>query len=382
MARSPATLALQHLPSHAPRRHQAVCVEGLDTNRRVGPHCRPAALQRTAGRRAAGQPQRAAQRDRVLRVCAEAAGLRRRRGRPADVPDMLDVVARARELDALAGAAGRAAVGDAAHQQRGLVGGLCAAGGRRLGLVPGALPGGWCCPAAKRAHRRCWCWPWTRRPRWPTTRRPPSVRECTLSLDVPQVHRPARSPSRPGTSPPARWPTTWTPHGHGRPGPGHHAARLDAAIGKELESCTSAGARDLAAGTPAARRCSADGRCPALVPCRRRRPGIADNRPPQDPAAELPNCAAAAPPRAPLLRAGRAGGARRRVRPLFQELQALEAAHPHCARRFAHAARAGPVLDGFAPVRTRADAVSIRTETDTTPAAPRPSTPVCAASWS
>jgi hypothetical protein len=75
---------------------------------------------------------------------------------------------------------------------------------------------------------------------------------------------------------------------------------------------------------------------------------------------------AVAPPRPPLLRAGRRS-ARRRVRPrLFQELQALEARTPSCARRFAHPARrrrgAGRLCQ---PVRHAVPMLSIRTETDT-----------------
>jgi DNA ligase (NAD+) len=54
---------------------------------------------------------------------------------------------------------------------------------------------------------------------------------------------------------------------------------------------------------------------------------------------------------------------------LFQELQALETAHPGLRTADSPTQRViGQVLDGFAPVRHRVPMLSIRTETDTTPA--------------
>ncbi|WP_347486209.1 NAD-dependent DNA ligase LigA [Vandammella animalimorsus] len=54
---------------------------------------------------------------------------------------------------------------------------------------------------------------------------------------------------------------------------------------------------------------------------------------------------------------------------LFQELQALEAAHPELRTPDSPTQRVGgAVLDGFAPVRHRVPMLSIRTETDTSPA--------------
>ena len=54
---------------------------------------------------------------------------------------------------------------------------------------------------------------------------------------------------------------------------------------------------------------------------------------------------------------------------LFRELQALEAAHPHLATPDSPTRRVGgQVLGGFAPVRHQVPMLSIRTETDTTPA--------------
>jgi DNA ligase (NAD+) len=67
---------------------------------------------------------------------------------------------------------------------------------------------------------------------------------------------------------------------------------------------------------------------------------------------------------------------------LFQELQAIEARTPNCARPIRPTQRVlGQVLDGFVPVRHAVPMLSIRTETDTTAAGARPSTPACAASW-
>src|SRR5512140_3869673 len=52
---------------------------------------------------------------------------------------------------------------------------------------------------------------------------------------------------------------------------------------------------------------------------------------------------------------------------LFQELQALEAAHPELLTPDSPTQRVlGRVLDGFAPVRHAVPMLSIRTETDTT----------------
>ena len=51
---------------------------------------------------------------------------------------------------------------------------------------------------------------------------------------------------------------------------------------------------------------------------------------------------------------------------LFQELQAIEAAHPHLLTADSPTQRViGQVLDGFKPVRHAVPMLSIRTETDT-----------------
>jgi hypothetical protein len=93
-------------------------------------------------------------------------------GATADVPDMLDVVARARELDALSAPLdAQLSVTLRTNGVAWSVGFVQQVAGR-LGLVPGVLPGRLVLPSTKRAHRPCWCWPWTRRPRWPKTRRP------------------------------------------------------------------------------------------------------------------------------------------------------------------------------------------------------------------
>ena len=53
---------------------------------------------------------------------------------------------------------------------------------------------------------------------------------------------------------------------------------------------------------------------------------------------------------------------------LFQQLQALEAAHPELRTPDSPTQRVGgAILDGLQPVRHRVPMLSIRTETDTTP---------------
>ncbi|MCK7498833.1 MAG: hypothetical protein MZW92_55940 [Comamonadaceae bacterium] len=102
---------------------------------------------------------------------------------------MLEVVGRARELDALTQPARRPARGDAARQRRSPGRwATCSRRAARHGFVPGVAAGPAGAAAARgAARRRCWCWRSTRRPRWPRTPRWPRVRECALMLDVPQT---------------------------------------------------------------------------------------------------------------------------------------------------------------------------------------------------
>jgi hypothetical protein len=88
-------------------------------------------------------------------------------GATPDAPDMLEVVARARELDALASPL------DAQLSIRLRANGVAWSVAyvqqvaHKLGLVPWVpCRAGWCCRPVKRMHRPCWCWRWTRRRRW------------------------------------------------------------------------------------------------------------------------------------------------------------------------------------------------------------------------
>jgi hypothetical protein len=202
---------------------------------------------------------------------------------------MLDVVARARELDGLASPLdAQLTVTLRANSVAWSVGYVqqCAA---RQGFVPGALPGRWCCRRPRRARRRCWCCPSTRRPRWPTTRRPQAA--------VREVHA-----------------ERWT--------------------------------------------------------CRRR---------PSRRAAR-----AAAPPRPPLLRARRPGDPDAEYDRLFHRTAGAGGRAPRAAHaRLAHAARDRPGarrLHAGAP--RRADAQHPHRDRHHRRAAPAPSMPACAASWS
>ena len=66
---------------------------------------------------------------------------------------------------------------------------------------------------------------------------------------------------------------------------------------------------------------------------------------------------------------------------LFQELQAIEAAHPELLTPDSPTQRViGKVLDGFVPVRHTVAMLSIRTETDTEASGAQTSTHACDAS--
>ena len=149
--------------------------------------------------------------------------------------------------------AGCAADGEAAGAVGGLVGGLRAAVAARHGLVPGAVPGRLVLPPPRTARRRCWCWPSTRRPRWPSDPQAAALREVTLSLDVPQT--PAAG-ALSGLAP--RRPRAGRGHGR-RPRSTTPASRSrcmpSTPIGQELPQLYAAlETLDLAAGSPAARR--------------------------------------------------------------------------------------------------------------------------------
>ena len=245
-----------HLPATRRAGSKPFLIEGL--NAESGEWEAPAAgpaLRRVPGRRAAGQPHRRAQRDRVLRVRAEGAGLRRRASaRCADFPDMLDVVARARELDAFAEPARRAARGAPARERRGLVASATSSSTRaRHGFVPGAVPGRLVLPSTRGGRAAGADADLRRAGR--AGRRPDhaAVRELTLAFDVPQTTAAAE--------PFAAWQAAAQALADGM-----DAALVDdhgqplscdgfAAIGKRARALYGAlEARDLAAGSAAARR--------------------------------------------------------------------------------------------------------------------------------
>ena len=157
----------------------------------MGADRRRPALQRAAGRRAAGQPQRRAQRDRVLRVRAGDAGLRRPLGRDGRA------ARHARGRGARQGArrlrqpARRAAHRAPARQRRGVVAGLSPAdrGAPRL-RARHRCRAAWCSRRPKKTRRRCWCCRSTRRRRCPTS---PSSPRCAMPRCRSTCRRPAES---------------------------------------------------------------------------------------------------------------------------------------------------------------------------------------------
>ncbi len=134
----------------------------------------------------------------------------KRVGALPDFPDMLDVVARARELDGFAGPLdaqltvrllARSVAWSVGYVQQ------CAA---RHGLVPAAVPGRWCClrrrrrAAAAGAGLRC---------AGRAGRRPAGRRAARSHAQPRRAADAGRRTSRfrPGTASPTRWPRTWTP---------------------------------------------------------------------------------------------------------------------------------------------------------------------------
>jgi hypothetical protein len=168
-APSPAMLALAHLPPTRRAGSKPFCRRRPGTRPASGSRPRPASATASC-RPACNWPTAAgAQRDRVLRVRAEGAGLRRRRGAMPDFPDMLEVVARARELDSSPAPHDAQLSGHAARRGR-LEVGLCSSTRRAWVSCRVWCRAGWCCRRRGGRAARCWCCPSTRRPRWPKTR--------------------------------------------------------------------------------------------------------------------------------------------------------------------------------------------------------------------
>ena len=172
------------------------------------------ALQRAAGRRAAGQPQRRAQRDRVFRVRAQAMQAladalgahgrlaRHARGRRA----------RASELDGFAGPLD-AQLTVRLHGQRsvawsvGYVQQMRGAPGLR---ASGAVPGRLVLPSPEDDAPPVLVLAFDARRRWPRTRKPP---RCAMSRSPRRAAdgRQRRTVPRLAAGGAQRWPTTWTP---------------------------------------------------------------------------------------------------------------------------------------------------------------------------
>jgi hypothetical protein len=178
-------------------------------------------------------------------------------GAVPDFPDMLDVVGRARELDTFAGpldAVLTVTLRPTTWPGRWATCSRCAG---RLGFVAGAVPGRLVLPAAEEGAPPVLVLSFD--PQAALADDPQAaVRDCTLSLDVPQTDE--KSEPFPAWHNAARTcPTTWTPRWsttRSRPVTLHAFA----AIGTELQTIYRAlEARDLAAGTPRPHAaCSAD----------------------------------------------------------------------------------------------------------------------------
>ena len=174
-------------------------------------------------------------------------------GAMADFPDMLDVVARARELDGLAGPLdAQLAVTLRSNGVAWSVGYLQQAAGRH-GFVPGVLPGRLVLPAPEEGAPPLLVLGFDAQAALADNPQQAAVRECTLSLDVPQ------SPE--SAEPFPTWHRTATTlcedmdaspvDDQGNP----VTLQAFAAIGRELEQLyRRLESLDLAAGSPAARR--------------------------------------------------------------------------------------------------------------------------------
>jgi hypothetical protein len=93
-----------------------------------------------------------------------------------DFPDMLQEVARARELDQFASDHDAQLSFMLRARQAAWSPGYVQQNAARVGFVVGAMPGRWCCPPVPRACRPCSRWATTPRPRWPKTpSSPPSA---------------------------------------------------------------------------------------------------------------------------------------------------------------------------------------------------------------
>ena len=362
-------MALSHLPPTRRAGSKPFYIEGLDTEsgqwEPFAPGHRYGELQagvQLASRSGALNEIEYSEFVQKVETFAEAVGA------SADVPDMLEVVARARELDALAGPLDAQLTVTLRSNGVAWSVGYVQQVAARLGFVTGPVPGRLVLPAAEEGAPPMLVLSVDPQAALAEEPQAAAVRECVLVLDVPQT--PESAEPFPAFH---RAATTLADDldatRHRRPGPAHHAARLRrhrpgtaAAVPAARGAGPGRRQRGGAAAVQLTRRCDVDRR-----PC-----------PPRRRVAR-----AAATPRAPLLRARRAGDPRRRIRPPVPGIAVHRGRAPRTAdTRLAHAAGAGPGADR--PESSAACGVDARRS------APRPTPPqrgaeafdaACGANW-
>ena len=365
-------LALSHLPPTRRAGSKPFYIEGLDTETgAVGALRARPPLRRTAGRRAAGQPQRRAQRDRVLRVRAEGARPSPKPWAPAPTcPTCWRWWRAARELDGLASPLDAQLTVTLRSNGVAWSVGYVQQAAARLGFVTGPVPGRMVLPAAEEGAPPMLVLSVDPQAALAEEPQAAAVRECVLCSTCRRRRR-APSPSRPGTAPPRRWPTTWTPppiDDQGQPITLHAFA----AIGQELQQLyRQLEALDLAAGSAGGAAAVQLSAGHAVRPT-----------PPAARAAELRALLHHHAHRYYVLDAPEIPDAE--YDRLFQELQALEAAHPELLTPDSPTQRVcGAVLDGLRAGAARgADAQHPHRDRHQRGRRRRPSTRACGVNWS
>ena len=146
---------VSHLPPTRRAGSKPFFIEGLNALTKEWEPPLAGQRYRVPGRRAAGQPRTALNEieysEFVQKVRAFADGV----GAMADFPDMLEVVARARSSTPSPASTTRSSRCTCARARWPGAPGFIQQHAARHGFVPGMVPGGWCCLARKRAHRRC-----------------------------------------------------------------------------------------------------------------------------------------------------------------------------------------------------------------------------------
>jgi hypothetical protein len=179
---------LQHLPSSRRAGTKPFYIEGLDTEtgrwESLSPGRRYGELQagvQLANRTGALNEIEYSEFVQKVEAYAEATGA------SADIPDMLEVVARARELDGLAAPLdAQLSVTLRTNSVAWSVGFVQQVAGR-LGMVPGAVAGRWVLPSAEEGAPPMLVLAVDSQAALSEDPQTAVVRECTLSLDVPQT---------------------------------------------------------------------------------------------------------------------------------------------------------------------------------------------------